>query len=270
MQFVPRSGWGARPPRSTTGITGVDGTAFHWEGPRMGEFGHDRCAAKVRGIQAFHMDSRGWADLAYNAVVCYHGYVYEGRGRGRRCAANGTNDGNANFYAVCGLFGDGDPFTEEMRVAYMDARHWLMGGALGLIRPHRSFKATACPGNGVVDWINRGCPTSSTPQPQPQPGPSPAPGHIHSTPLVKNNWVNGAIRGQVFHPEVGKWFVQGTQPWWEIADIQTHLRQHGSDIRVDGFGGPSTNHWIVTFQRATGLNADGIVGSATWAKLHGG
>jgi hypothetical protein len=72
--LVTRGEWGARAPRSVTPLW-VNLVTSHWEGPHMGSFGHDQCAGKVRGIQNFHMDSRGWGDIAYNAVACPHGFV---------------------------------------------------------------------------------------------------------------------------------------------------------------------------------------------------
>ena len=81
MNLVTRAQWGARPPRNRTPLNPTGATA-HWEGPHMGVFPHTACPSKVRGIQAFHMDSRGWSDIAYNAIVCPHGYVFEGRGPG--------------------------------------------------------------------------------------------------------------------------------------------------------------------------------------------
>ena len=269
MQLVTRAGWGARAPKGTTGIASPVGHGVHWEGPRMGTFPHESCAAKVRGIQRFHMDARGWADIAYNALVCPHGVVYEGRGPGRRSAANGTNDGNARYYAVCYLSGEGDPFTDAARQGYLDAFAWLRAG--GERRPHRSFKATACPGNEITAWINAGLPGPGTPAPVPPPAPPPG-GHAHGTPMVRNRFVDGAWRGQVWHPERNMWFTQSaaTGPWWEIRDVQQHLRDQGHQIDVDGWGGPSTNHHIVAYQRHRGLQPDGVVGPATWARLHGG
>lgn len=169
MLFVTRAAWGARAPKSTSPISEVLGDALHYEGPAMGSFPHTSCASKVRGIQAFHMDGRGWADIAYSAVVCPHGYVYEGRGKGRRSAAQGTNDGNAHYYAVCGLWGQGDPVTDAAKQAYLDAFAWLGGG--GQRRPHSSFHATACPGDPVRAWIAAGLPA-----PGPAPTPKPTPG----------------------------------------------------------------------------------------------
>lgn len=145
----------------------------------MGAFTHDRCASKVRQIQNFHMDDRGWADIAYSAVVCPHGYVYECRGPGKRTAANGTDAGNDEFYAVCYLGGEGDPFPELGKQGMMDARQWLMSSGIrpagSAIRAHRSFKNTACPGPAIVTWINAGCPLQSSVKPAPVPSAPPVP-----------------------------------------------------------------------------------------------
>lgn len=152
MNLVTRSQWGARPPKAAPTPLNPTGATAHWEGPHMGTFPHDQCASKVRGIQAFHIDGRGWNDIAYNAIVCPHGYVYEGRGPGARSAANGTDTGNDNDVAVCYLSGEGDPFTPEAAQAMADAMHWLAPG--GKRHAHRDWKPTACPGDTIAAWAH--------------------------------------------------------------------------------------------------------------------
>lgn len=151
MKLITRAQWGARAPRAQPPEDFTGATA-HWEGPHMGTFPHASCPAKVRGIQAFHMDARGWSDIAYNAVVCPHGYVFEGRGRGVRSAANGTNVGNDADGAVCYLGGEGDPFTPEGAAAMADALHWLSPG--GQRHAHRDWKPTTCPGDTIAAWVH--------------------------------------------------------------------------------------------------------------------
>lgn len=167
--LVTRAEWGARPPRSITRLQ-VGRNTDHWEGPHMGTFPHASCASKVRGIQNFHMDARGWGDIAYNTVSCPHGYVFEGRGRGVRSAANGTNAGNGGSYADCYLGGEGDPFTEAGARAKRAAGDWLTypgSPRLG----HRDWKATACPGDTIYHWTHAGQPVSGGPTPPPPPPP---------------------------------------------------------------------------------------------------
>lgn len=54
----------------------------------------------------------------------------------------------------------------------------------------------------------------------------------------------------------------------EVVELQRHLRDlgfyHG---KIDGLLGPNTRKGIRQFQKANGLVADGIAGSATWAAL---
>lgn len=164
MKFVKRAEWGARSPNATTALHAPRGVTIHWVGPGTGPFTHDRCAAKVGAIQDFHMDSRGWADIAYTAMVCPHGYVFEGRSVGVRTAANGTDAGNAEWYAVCALVGQGDPTPPALLSGLNDAIAWLRAcGAGPAVNGHRDHKMTACPGDHLYAWAHD--PHGVTPQP---------------------------------------------------------------------------------------------------------
>lgn len=159
MKFVSASEWGANPSKDATEdshpIGSTLGVTLHWEGPRMGTFRHDQCAAKVRGIEAHHEYGRGWGDVAYSALVCPHGYVFEGRGVGVRSAANGDTQSNEDWYAVCYLGGEGDGLTGDGKQAFRDAVAWLRedGDAGPRVNGHRDHKATACPGDDIYDFI---------------------------------------------------------------------------------------------------------------------
>lgn len=268
--FVSRGQWGARAPRSRTKIgSPVKGVALHWEGPGMGTFQHATCAAKVRGIQNFHMDGRGWADIAYNFVVCPHGYVYEGRGIGVRSAAQGTNDGNAYYYAICGLWGSGDPFTNEGKLGYLEAMaRCRRAGAGAEVRPHRSFHATACPGDACTQWIAAGCPSPVAPTP-----PDPTPTPIPPTPTP----VPDDFKEKVMAKPTLKLGSTGQ----DVRIMQGLLAAHAEDLAiwfstnnldnwVDGNFGPNTEYALKEWQKRTqSLVADGICGPATWAWLVG-
>jgi hypothetical protein len=171
VKLVRRSEWGARAPRSRTPFVPSFGVTSHWEGPHMGSFPHESCASKVRGIQAFHMDERGWVDIAYTGLPCPHGYVFEGRWIGVRTAANGTNAGNSSAYALCYLGGEGDPFTEAGRRAMRAAAEYLdnHGGAGEGRNCHGDWKPTECPGSTICGWVRQGLPTTTAPT-TPPPG----------------------------------------------------------------------------------------------------
>ena len=53
----------------------------------------------------------------------------------------------------------------------------------------------------------------------------------------------------------------------DVRTIQHLLGVHGHPVTVDGDFGPRTRAAVTAFQTASGLVADGIVGSRTWPKL---
>ena len=53
----------------------------------------------------------------------------------------------------------------------------------------------------------------------------------------------------------------------DVRTLQTKLNAHGAAIGVDGQFGPGTLAAVIAFQTGAGLEADGIVGGQTWAKL---
>lgn len=159
--IVTRAQWGARPPKRRTTGNLKETSTVHWNGPKMPDVSHDKCASVVRGTQNFHMDQRGWSDIAYNFLVCRHGYIFEGRGLNVWNGANGTNYGNQTSHAVMALVGTGNVVTGLMKqaikdaVAHIDARTAAPGSP---VRGHRDHKSTECPGNELYTWVHAGLP----------------------------------------------------------------------------------------------------------------
>lgn len=270
-RFVSRAAWGARPPRQrSSSITPQNGgTALHYEGPKAGTFDHAQCAGRVRGIQRFHMDSRGWADIAYSALVCQHGYIYEGRWLFTRTAANGTDHGNQNYYAICGMLGEGDPLTEPMKVAYNACiAHFRSHGRAGTaVKGHRALRSTECPGELVTRWIADGRPTAPAPAPAPTPAPAPAP-------APKPSAVSKATQAAVRVTVDGYWgpatdravtavraATRGTFPYG-VRVAQKHV-----GTTQDGIWGPASKTALKAtvnrLQGAWGVTRDGVWGPNT-------
>lgn len=187
--YVRRAQWGARAPSGRyPKLSGSPMVTFHWEGPTMGGFSHDTCDDKVRTIQNYHMDRQQWLDIAYSAIGCPHGYLYEGRGYWNRTAANGTNTGNSASYAICYLGGVGDPFTDAAKRAFLDGLKLFRAnaGASNETRCHRDWLSTQCPGTDIVNWERANCPAPGgyTPMPDPaEPAPAPNGGDVLATRL---------------------------------------------------------------------------------------
>jgi hypothetical protein len=120
---------------------------------------HANCAARVRGIQRYHMEEMGWLDGAYNHVFCGHGSAFVLRGFGARSAANGTKDANDRYFAVCFL-GDDSVGRADVTPEARDALSALIAeyrrrypGARE-VRPHSDFFATECPGDELRALIS--------------------------------------------------------------------------------------------------------------------
>lgn len=172
LKLVTRTSWGARRPKSLTRKELNSASTGHWHGTKVtvsgqGEWDHKYCASLVRGVQNFHMDTRGWSDIAYNFVECPHGYTFEGRGLDIINAANGTNAGNRSSHAICALSGEGNTFKMEEKIGFKAAVQYIAEktGAPNTAIGHRDHKATACPGNERYDWIHKGMPVDQLPTP---------------------------------------------------------------------------------------------------------
>lgn len=239
--FVSRSDWGARAPSSVSNnITPQNGgvSVHHVGASKVAASDHGSCAGQVRGHQNHHMDGNGWTDIAYSHLVCVHGYVFEGRGEGVRTAANGTNPGNQNWYAVCGLVGgsssDYDTITDELIDAYHLAitRLRQQGNAASTVNGHRDHLSTECPGN-LYPLVQDGTldPGGG--------GPPPWPGVVFSQPPVYR------------HVSVGTWQARMNSA-------------HGYSLSTDSAYGADSEAACRDFQSDQGLTVDGKVGKDTW------
>jgi hypothetical protein len=181
-RIIPRSDWAHRTPRTLSrSINPSHGVVGHHGGDaRLWPYTRDRAFTLVRGWQNFHMDSRGWSDLAYNAVVDLYGRVFVARGPGVRSAANGTDLENGRRYAICFLMGGDDPLTDEAKFGFLAARQFLRSQDLRtghIIVGHQNVRATSCPGTSRQQWINAGAPA---PKVVTQAPPSTAPIDTHT------------------------------------------------------------------------------------------
>ena len=133
------------------------GVAVHWPGFRFALGRHTDCLAFVARLERDALP-RDFAAIPYNELACQHGHRIEGRGAGRRSAANGSNLANTRYGSVCALLPIGGHPTEAMLAAIRSTlASQAPGGKLvthGQIRP----EPTACPGPDLSAWIARGAP----------------------------------------------------------------------------------------------------------------
>ncbi len=263
--FVTRAQAELRGPKSVSlSITpNKGGVAGHYGGPKQpaAEPGadHTKCVSTWRAWQKYHMDTHGWSDIAYTGGFCNHGYAFAGRGAGVRTAANGTNTGNQNFYAVTWIGGEGQVPTQLA----INAFEWWVAelrkqGAGRAVWPHRKFKPTGCPGDPIVNECRRldGAnvspqPPSPSPTPPPRPTPTPAPSKPEETPVPPT--LREGDRGVP---------VRRLQAL--LVAVHHNLDAEGG---IDGIFGPGLKRELAAFQKARGLAADGVCGPNTWKRL---
>ncbi|MFJ1653528.1 peptidoglycan-binding protein [Streptomyces sp. NPDC088337] len=244
MKLVTRSQWGARPSRyDLTYIASTQGVKIHYEGSFVPKAladpdAHGSCAGHMRDVQASHLANtkENYSDIAYNAMVCPHGAVFEGRGLHRQTGANGDQALNRKDYAVCAMLGSSGLVIppDAMLDGLVDAIGWLRtGGSAGKeVLGHRDGYATACPGDPLYAWVKAGAhrPDGTAPHGGTS-TPVPSSGGIARYQVVINGLTYGYGARGAHITRVGETLVKrgfgrhykvGPGPEWTDADTQNY------------------------------------------------
>lgn len=123
----------------------------------------DQVPAIIRGIYAYHVNSQGWTDIGYNALVDRFGRIWEGRAGGLDRAVSGAHtymrNGESFGVSAIGTFETGTP-PSGMLSSIADYLAWKMtvhglpvtgsaivnGDSFNRISGHRDAYQTSCPG----------------------------------------------------------------------------------------------------------------------------
>jgi hypothetical protein len=185
LGIVTRESWGARATRCTASDTRKTRFAIHHT-----VTGSSDPARQLRGIQRFHMDTRGWCDVGYHFLIGQDGRVYEGRPLHLLGAhVGGHNTGNIGVSFIgcfhssgCGGLGPTRPTDASVQVAgrLLGTLSRLYGITLDStrVRGHRdhSGQSTTCPGdhlrNRIGEMISIGRTSTLSGGASPSPGPS--------------------------------------------------------------------------------------------------
>jgi len=158
IKIASRKSWGARPARPRIPQSDNQIREFFVHHPASPhDLGHidtdQEQDAYARSIQDFHMDTRGWSDIAYSFLVFQNGRVYRGRGRNYVPAAQlGHNTGTI---AVMCVLGDREAPSRQMcdsLIRLKDRMDREVGRDL-VARPHSSVTSTDCPGDKLRAFI---------------------------------------------------------------------------------------------------------------------
>jgi LysM repeat protein len=171
--LVEREDWGAPASSPASYLASARGVKVHYLGTEYASRVHSLCDDYVRSIRAAHLANtkENYVDIAYTALVCEHGSVFEGRGLHKRPGANGSAALNSRDYAVCALLGS-EGLTvppDAMLHGLRDAIEWLRrdGAAGEWIGGHRDGYSTECPGDRLYAWVQRGAPRPGGGKPDP-------------------------------------------------------------------------------------------------------
>lgn len=157
LGIVSRESWKAR----ATKCTSADSTKRYRIAIHHTETPGDNPAVRVRAIQAFHMDTRGWCDIGYHFLVANDGTIFEGRPYpllGAHTAGNNSGNIGVSFIGCFHSKGcDAMPPTTPPAAMLESAAHLLgtlrqlEGIALSeaTVKGHRDHKgaSTDCPGD---------------------------------------------------------------------------------------------------------------------------
>jgi peptidoglycan hydrolase-like protein with peptidoglycan-binding domain len=232
MDLVRRSGWGAAEPK---------GKPVQIATPVKHLFLHhsvtpDHGPDTVRSIQKFHIESRGWNDIAYTWLYSpSQRTFFEGRGPGVAGAHTRGHNKTSHGLCVLGNF----QVTKPPRHVIEDLAAWARwhGGTYGPDRymPHLDVTSTLCPGQHLVAMVRdinnaarQDIPSLTTPP------------DVELPPTVRLG-------------DTGD----------DVKFLQTFLMPH------DGTFGPQTHDQVRMYQQANGLTVDGICGPQTWRSILG-
>lgn len=118
---------------------------------------NEKWADDVNGIQDFHMDERGWSDIAYSFLADETGQLWEGRGAG--VIGGHTKGQNATSHGICaiGNYEDVKPTPELLESLAQLVAHGVVAGwwATEITGPHKDAPgaSTKCCGRHLAAKI---------------------------------------------------------------------------------------------------------------------
>ncbi|KAJ8317122.1 hypothetical protein KUTeg_005026 [Tegillarca granosa] len=156
VKVISRDSWGARRPSSILPISTPVPLFFihHTAGHTC--FETNQCIQALKGIQNYHIDSRGYNDIGYSFLIGQDGNVYEGRGWNSQGAHTKNHNDHSFAASFMGNFMSHLPVQKALDAAqaliecgvakgYIEGDYSLYG--------HRDVKATSCPGDSLYNHI---------------------------------------------------------------------------------------------------------------------
>lgn len=273
---LPRAQWGARPRSCNAAQHPERITIHHTETPNADQLS---TAARLRQMQNYHVDVRGWCDIGYHFLVGKDGNVYAGRAEDVRGAHVAGNNADNVGIAFVGSYHGGRPSaameSAAARIMAALADEWGITLSRSTVKSHRELGSSDCPGNalqarlaGLVAEAR-----SSTPQPPPS-APPPTTPPPSTPPAASDPWAgltqgNAQIpRAGLSNPTLQNTLGLQTEPYGTTTTVDGRQWVQG---KVSWFGGPddtgvgATETGSVTSERLRELNDPVDASSSTVA-----
>jgi hypothetical protein len=144
--IVTRAQWGARTAKNNSSVhTPNKITIHHTAGVNRITGG-----AGVKGIQDYHMNTKGWSDIGYHFLIDQDGTIYQGRPE-NRVGAHVLNQNTGNLgVSLMGDFMTTAPPDAQMKAAAHLVRYLSKKYNIGLnrtnVKGHGERMSTDCPG----------------------------------------------------------------------------------------------------------------------------
>jgi MYXO-CTERM domain-containing protein len=241
---IARESWGARATR----CTGLDAAKYRMAIHHTVTPSSTDPATRIRGIQAYHMDTQGWCDIGYHFLVSVDGRLWEGRSielLGTHVASHNSGNIGISFIGCFHTSGCSDwtPFVPPDGM--VDAGGSLvrvLSGLYGIpvnsstVIGHRdhSGATTSCPGDHLharLDRIRAAGSTPTTPRFRAE--------YVNQTfPLARNPFELRPGEEVAGHIELRN---TGTETWTPGATFlgTTQPRDVASPIAGPGWIGPN-------------------------------
>lgn len=113
---------------------------------------------RVQAIQNFHMDGRGWSDIAYHFVVFQpdenHDHAVVFQGRRTVFVPSAQLNHNSNTLAIC-VYGNGQADEMQRNTRFVVEDLIRMYPDVERVGGHRDVVATQCPGDKFYRAVPR-------------------------------------------------------------------------------------------------------------------
>ena len=160
MKIVSRRAWGARKPRERTyqDPRSVREIFVHYTESPGGQYAFEDQRRVMQQTQDFHMDTRGWSDIAYNFLVFNSSRPRVFYGRGARVVPAAQAGHNTNTVAIAVVMRDGEKLGWRTRLQLRRLIWNLRKKTIRRnvpVRPQSAVTATSCPGDQLRAFVEK-------------------------------------------------------------------------------------------------------------------